>query len=276
MSTAIESSGPAALTDTGAGRRNLLRILVLETRYEFLKLLRMPGFVLPVFLFPLIFYALFGLAFGASVQPAGSTGMARYLIVSYGVFGVIGANLFSLGVGLAAERGQGWMLLKRATPMPPLIHFTARILVGMAFSALIVMALFTLAATAGGVTLPTATWASLFGVLVVGGIPFAALGLALGYHCGPNAAPAVINLLYLPLAFASGLWIPFRMLPELFQKVGPYLPPYQLAQQAYRLIDAADTPTPTAGYAALYLGGFTLLCLVEGLLAYHRDQRTYG
>ena len=40
-------------------------------------------------------------------------------------------------------------------------------------------------------------------VLVIGALPFCAIGLAFGYLVGPNSAPAVLNLVYLPMAFAS-------------------------------------------------------------------------
>ncbi len=271
MTTATET---LQLGSTKSAGRSMARILRLETRNELLKLLRMPGYVLPAFLFPLMFYLLFGVALGSKM--ASGFPIATYMVVSYGAFGVIGASLFSLGVGLATERGQGWMLHKRATPMPPLVHFTARLLVGMLFGGAITVALFTLAATVGGVALSLVTWAKLFVLLTVGGIPFAAMGMALAYLCGPNAAPAVINLVYLPLSFASGLWIPARGLPSFFQTIAPYLPPYHLAQQGYRLIDLAEPNAPSPLTSFFVLIAFTVVCLSFGLFGYRRDQQTYG
>ena len=95
-----------------------VRTYVLEARYEFLKLLRMPGFALPSITFPAMFYVLFGVLFGGRSFGGGS--MATYLLATYGAFGVIGAALFAFGVAVAVERGQGWMMLKRASPMPPM------------------------------------------------------------------------------------------------------------------------------------------------------------
>lgn len=247
-------------------------ILRLETRNEFLKLLRMPAFIVPTFSFPVLFYVLFGLTF--SQGQVDDASMATYLMVSYGAFGVIGANLFGLGVGLATERAQGWMLFKRATPMPPLVHFLARLAVGMTMSVLILTALFTLGALFGGVALPRDTWVVLGTLLVAGGVPFAAFGMALGYLCGPNSAPAVINLIYLPMSFASGLWIPHRFLPSFFQDLAPWLPAYHVAQQGYRLLGVPGAPTGGASLA--YLAVFTGVCLAVGVWAYRRDQETFG
>jgi hypothetical protein len=110
------------------------RIYALETKYEFLKLVRIPAFAIPSISFPVMFYLLFGLAFG-SRRGVGGVSMATYLIATYGAFGVIGASLFGFGAGVAIERGQGWMLLKRATPMPVGAYFFAKLVVCLIFGA---------------------------------------------------------------------------------------------------------------------------------------------
>ncbi len=254
-------------------RQRLLRIFRLETRAEFLKLVRMPAFALPAFAFPLMFYALFGLAFGRG-QQIGPVTMTGYLLATYGAFGVIGANLFSFGVGIASERGQGWMLLKRALPLPPILHFLARMVVGMVFGLAILIGLFALGGFAGGVALPLATWVKLAAWLTAGGLPFAAFGMALGYLCGPNSAPAVINLIYLPMSFASGLWLPYEVLPGFFKALAPWLPAYHLAQQGLGIL-GADTHAPLA-QSVVYLLTFTAISLAIGVAAYRGDQKIWG
>jgi ABC-2 type transport system permease protein len=87
---------------------------------------------------------------------------------------------------------------------------------------------------------PSASWVALFGTLLLGVFPFCAMGLAVGYLLGPNSAPTVLNILYLPLAFASGLWIPIFVLPEFVQRLAPFLPPYHYAQLALRTVGASE------------------------------------
>jgi ABC-2 type transport system permease protein len=264
----------ATVTTTATEPRNLARIFTLEAKYEFLKVVRMPAYAIPTIAFPLLFYVFFGLTFGSG-RAAGPVSMPTYLLATYGAFGVIGASLFGFGVGVAIERGQGWMLLKRATPMPPLAYFTAKIFMALTFSLIVVLGLFSLGAFFGGVAMPTMTWASLAGVLVAGALPFCAMGLALGYFCGPNSAPAVVNLLYLPLAFLSGLWIPVQALPAFLQKLAPALPPYHYSQLALDQVGASTGPA--AWVSILYLIGFTALSLVLAYLGFRRDEgKTYG
>lgn len=254
-------------------RRRLGRIYLLEAKSELLKTLRLPAFVLPTLLFPLVFYLFFGVMFGA--KSAGAVSVSAYMLATYGAFGVIGAALFNFGVNVAIERGQGWMEVKRATPMPPGAYFFGKIATSSIFAAIISLLFFALAATAGGVRLVPATWALLFVVLVAGSLPFCALGLAAGYFAGPNSAPAVLNLIYLPMAFLSGLWIPVAMLPKTIQAIAPWLPPYHLAEIALGIIGAGDTGA--LGAHVLALLGFTALFLVLARIGYLRDEgKTYG
>jgi ABC-2 type transport system permease protein len=216
-----------------------------------------------------MFYLLFGILFGGG-RPAGSTTVATYLLATYGTFGVIGCALFGFGVGVAVERGQGWMTLKRATPMPPFAYFVAKLAMAALFGAIIVFLLAVVGVTLGGVSLAPATWLRLFLVLTAGTIPFSALGLALGYLAGPNSAPAIVNLVYLPLSFASGLWIPIEMLPSFMKSIAPALPPYHLAQLALASVGAGAGAPMWSHLAAL--AGFTFVGLALASIAYRRDE----
>lgn len=252
----------------------IARAYALEAKYEFLKVLRMPAFAIPTIAFPVMFYLLFGVTFGAGRVTATTT-MATYLLATYGAFGVIGAALFGFGVGVAVERGQGWLTLKRATPMPPMAYFTAKLAMAALFSSIIVALLFVMGAGFGGVTFPAVTWVRLFVLLVLGAIPFGAVGLALGYLAGPNSAPTVVNLLYLPMSFASGLWIPIEVLPPFVRAIAPFLPPYHLGQLALGVI-GAGTGAP-AWTHVLVLAGFTAIGLGVAMWGYRRDEdKTWG
>jgi ABC-2 type transport system permease protein len=247
-----------------------MRILATETKYEFFKLMRLPAYVLPTIIFPLMFYAIFGLAFGGR----GGSSVATSLIATMGAFGVIGASMFGLGVTVAGERGQGWLTVKRASPMPMIAYFGAKVLMAMIFSAIIVALLFLLGFVFDNVRLPTASWLALAAALVLGAAPFCALGLAIGYLAGPNSAPPIVNMIYLPMAFASGLWMPLNFLPHVVQQIAPMLPPYHLAQLALGTVGLAPAALPTHVFTLL---GFTVVFLILAAIGYQRDEgRTYG
>jgi ABC-2 type transport system permease protein len=248
-----------------------LRIYAAEARAELLKAGRMPAYALPTIAFPAMFYLLFAIAFGGG----GINRAATTMIATYGAFGVIGASLFSFGVSVAVERGQGWMQLKRAMPARPGAWIAAKVTVAVVFATIIIAVLSTLGVTFGHVRMPAPTWLALAGVLVAGALPFSAFGLALGYLAGPNSAPAVVNLLYLPLSFASGLWIPVEALPRFMKAAAVWLPPYHYAQLALGTI-GASRGGPVWSHVAV-LGGFTMVSVALALIAWRRDDgRTFG
>lgn len=276
MSTTVTTTPTAVSPSRAAGpARTPSRFAVYrrEAGHEFLKLVRIPVFAISTVAFPVMFYVIFGLTFGD--RTAGGVGVTTYMLATYGAFGVIGAALFGFGVSVAMERGQGWMRLKRVSPMPPLAYFVAKVVTAAAVSGLIIVALFALGASVGGVRMPAGQWVALGLVLVAGALPFSAMGLAFGYLVGPNSAPAVLNLVYLPMAFASGLWIPISQLPALVQAAAPFLPPYHFAQVALGTFGASEGGSPVVHLAAL--AAFTVAFLAVAAWGYRRDEgRTYG
>ena len=251
-----------------------LTIYLKEMKYEFLKNLRLRMYTASVLSFPIMFYVLFGLVLNRKEAIAG-TAVPTYLIATYGTFGVMGASLFGTAAGLASDRGLGWLQVKRASPMPPFAYFFAKTVTSMIFSAIIVLALFALGFAFGGVRMPVAEFAGLLGTLVVGSLPFSALGLALGYFTGPNSAPATINLIYLPMSFCSGLWVPFMFLPKVVRQIALVLPPYHLSQLALGIVGAGKKESIATHWEVL--AAFIMICLGVARIGFQRDQeKMYG
>lgn len=249
-----------------------LAVYTKEAKYDFLGRLRLPVYSASTILFPLMFYTLFGLLLNRGQSNEGVS-VSTYLLASYGTFGVMGASLFGFGVGVAMERGLGWLQVKRASPMPPPAYFAAKLTTSMAFSAIIVLLLMTLGILLGGLRLAPIEALRMLLTLVIGAICFCAMGLAIGSLAGPNSAPAIVNLLYLPMSFASGLWIPINLLPGFLKKVAPLLPPYHLGQLALGVVGANHEPA-TSHWGALL--GFTLIFLGIARIGFQRDERQTG
>jgi len=245
----------------------------MEIKYEFLKQSRLRVYVFSTMLFPLAFYAFFGIFMGWQHQP-GMGSLTRDLLGSYGTFGVIGASLFGFGVGVAVERGLGWLEVKRASPMPVAAYLAAKTATCLAFAGILVLLLFALACTAGGVRLAASAWVLLWVTLVLGAAPFCAMGLAIGSLVGPNSAPAVINLIYLPMALCSGLWMPLEILPKGLQRIAPALPAYHLRQIAAAVIGGSFRGIPQHAEALL---GFGLVFTGMAWIAQTRERaKIYG
>jgi ABC-2 type transport system permease protein len=260
-------------------RRSLQRTLAIyakEAKYELLKNIRIPVYAISTVTFPLMFYVLFGIVLGGRGNPVDRRDTATYMLATMGCFGVMAVALFGFGVSLAMERGQGWLQVKRASPMPVSAYFGAKLFSAVAFSTVIMLMLLGVGVLFGGVRLPVATAAKLIGILVAGSIPFSAMGLAIGYFAKPNSAPSVVNLICLPMSFCSGLWIPLFLLPHGLQTLAKFLPPFHLSQLALNAVGLATNPTPTWGHVEALLA-FTLICLGLAAWGYRRDEgKTYG
>src|ERR1700677_3862279 len=80
-----------------------LRIFIREARFEFVRLLRTRPFSFSVVGFPVVFYVFFGLIMNRG-EHIGGVSVAKYTLASYSVFGVVGASLFAIGVGVAVRQ----------------------------------------------------------------------------------------------------------------------------------------------------------------------------
>ena len=234
---------------------------------DFKMTLRDPAFTLPTLLFPLMFYLFFGLIF----KNKGMEGqMPTYLMVTYGVFGIMSPALFGFGANVAMERDKGWLAIKQVAPMPPMQYLLAKLTTASVFAIIVVLGLFLLGAGFGEVNLSLWQWISLALLMVLGTLPFCALGLAIGFWVKGSAAIAVINLVFLPGAFLSGLWMPIRVFPEWLQKLALALPPFHLSQLGLKIVDMDLAYSPLMHSFVLVL--MTLLFLVVGVKGYYRTR----
>ena len=251
-----------------ASLRRTLALYAREIRLEFKRTLRNRTFVLSVLGFPALFYLLFGVANkGATMQ--GSVSVAKYLLGGYTAFGMVGTALFGIGVSLAMERTSGWLELKRASPMPPLAYLTARCVMAMVFNVVIVTLLCGIGIALAGVHLSGAEYGRMLAVAVGCSLPFAAMGLLLATLLPANAAPGIVNMIYLPMSYCSGLWVPLAFLPHWLQRVAPWLPTYHLGQVMLESLGYGQ-PGGSPVRHILALLGFTLIFLGAAAVAFQR------
>jgi ABC-2 type transport system permease protein len=226
-----------------------------DIRLELLKMLRTPAFALPTLFFPAMFYLLFGV-----LLARGNAAGTVPTFANMGVFGAMAPGLFGFGVSLAFEREQGLLRFKQALPMPPGSYLLARMVMAMLFAAIIAVTLTVLAWTVAGAPITVVQAAKVMLIEVLGVLPFCALGLCIGAFVSGQAAPAIVNVIYLPMAFLSGLWVPLQFLPKSIQSVATFLPSHHLAQLALGALDLPTKGSTLSHVAAL--AGVTLLFFV--------------
>jgi ABC-2 type transport system permease protein len=247
----------------------MLNMLLAQTRSELLMRWRVPAFSVTNLALPIVFFTFFGLPV-AHLRRGDGVSIGAYLLASFGAYAVGNVMVYGFGIGVANERGMKIDRLMRASPLPPLVFMLAKVLTALVFSLVALVLLIAFGIVVGGIHQTPAVWATIIVRLLAGSLPFIALGFAIGYWSGPNAAPALANLIYLPLSFASGLFVPLNQLPAFIQTMAPYLPSYHYAQLAWSALGAGRE---SIGESLLWLGGYTALFLTLAVRSYRREER---
>lgn len=235
-----------------------------EAGAEVLKSVRAPEFLLPTLVMPVAFYTLF-----AVILP-GAGAQAAYMLATFGVFAVMGPAIFGFGVSVAAEREKGWLDLKRAAPAPAASYIGAKLSAILVFSAIALAVLYSVAGFVAGVELPRLIWLALLGTHLLAAIPFALIGLTLGFLMNSNGAVAVSNIVFLALSALGGLWIPIFLFPEFMQSAARLLPSYQLGELA---LGVSGAPGDHDVISALITTAFmTFILCVLTVFAWSRQK----
>ncbi|MGB0092069.1 MAG: ABC transporter permease [Solirubrobacteraceae bacterium] len=234
------------------------------TRYELLRVFRNRRFFIFSLAFPLILY--FAIATpNRGTRDFSGTGisMALYYMVGLASFGTM-TSMLSTGSRIAGERQAGWIRQLQITPLSSLAYLRAKVIAAYAMAALSLVSLY-LAGAILGVSLRASDWLEMTGLIVVGLLPFAALGVALGHLLDVDAiGPAMGGGVSL-LALVSGTWFPVSH--GFLHDVGQALPSYWLVQAGQ--ISLRGHGWAAAGWVVVVAWTAALSALA--VLAYRRD-----
>ncbi len=189
---------------------------------------RMPGFVLPALLFPSMSYALL-----AGLMTNGPDRQSDLLLLANHVsFAAIAPGLFAFGISVAQERENGFLLFKRALPVPDCAYWGAKLAVSMLMAMLSVLLLLLVAQLSGHTVPEPAAAVRVVVVTALGTLPFSALGMVIGSFASGTSATGLVNLLLVPLVFLSGLVVPAQALPPALREIAMATPGYDLSALA--------------------------------------------
>ncbi len=256
---------PAAVSTMPFAR--LLRVYLTDAKYEALRMLRAPAFAIPFLVIPVPIYLLFGVVVSGDAI-AKNPAIGDVLFIGFAVMAIMGPSLFGVGSTLAPERDAGLIRLKRALPQPVGSHLIAKFLMAMFFALLVMGMMITAGVLGGKTTFDAGDYAVLTAILVLGCLPFCALGLAIGAYFSGGAAPGITNLVYLPMIYLGGLFIP---LPAFMQKWVLVWPAFHLQQLAVAAVGVDGYLFREPLYSLLMLFGVTFFF---GGLAIRRLART--
>jgi len=198
--------------------------ILTSTKFSLLSFRRNPAATFFTIIFPMMFLLLFGLFFGSDTTAAG-TEVITFIVPGIMGMSLVGATFVNQAMDAVNQRENGQLKRLRSTPLPPFAWIAAQIL--SSFAIVIVMAL--LVTVAGKLIFDVTFNLSTIGVFAVslflGTIAFSALGLAITAVI-PNmdAAPAVTNLIVLPLYFVSDVFFFSDDSPGVIEFIGNLFP----------------------------------------------------
>jgi ABC-2 type transport system permease protein len=234
------------------------------TRFELLRAFRSRRFLMFSIGFPLILYFVIAGPQRHTHNFAGAGISAPlYYMAGLASFGTM-MSMLSAGGRIAGERQLGWTRQLRITPLSSRAYFRAKVMTAYALAITSMLVLYIAGATLG-VRLSAPRWLEMSGLIVIGLLPFAALGIALGHLLNVDSiGPAMGGTVSL-LALVSGTWFPVTH--GFLHDLGQWLPSYWLVQAGHTAI--GGSAWGMKGW--LVIAGWTVLLVGLAGFAYRRD-----
>lgn len=251
------TTAPRATGDLGM----TVRYALMSTRLAF----RNTRFLVVTVALPLMLFLLYANLYKG--QDAGNgLSVVAYLMVSMASFGCIGAAI-NTGARIAIERQVGWNRQLRLTALPGHSYLVAKAIVSMLVTLPALLLVFLAGATIGGVQLNLSQWLGTGLAVWLGLIPFAVLGLVIGFAGTVDTVQPISMITYLGLSILGGLWFPIEMFPAFLQDVAKVMPSYWLADLGRSVLAGDGVPVN----AVLVLAAWTVVLGVVGVLSYRRS-----
>jgi ABC-2 type transport system permease protein len=233
-------------------------------RYELLRTVRNTRFFIFSLIFPLIlFYVVAGA--NKSLTLGGIPFPTYYLagMISWGTMAAVLAG----GARIAAERSVGWNRQLRLTPLTPRTYFRAKVIAGYALAAVSIV-LLCAAGVSLGVHLSPSRWATMIGLILLGLIPFAALGVWLGHVLTVDSMGPALGGITALFALLGGAWGPIGQSGFMLRLI-ELLPSYWLVQAGHVAYTGETWPAKAWIVIAVWAAVFTGLAA----RAYRRDTQ---
>jgi ABC-2 type transport system permease protein len=174
------------------------------------------------FLLPIIFLVLLGSVYGD--EEIGGERGSTYLVAGLIGYGIVATTFAGLAINLVIRRESGVLKRVRGTPLPPATYLEAVIASELIVIAIEAVAMILIGHFLLDAGLPQAP-GGLAVAVVLGAATFAALGLAVtGLVRSAEGSSAVVNAIYLPMVFISGVFFSVSALPGFLEAIANVLP----------------------------------------------------
>jgi ABC-2 type transport system permease protein len=202
-----------------------MRLFRHELKGELLLYTRSRELAFFTFLLPIIFFVLLGSTYGNDrIESEGNVRGSNFLEAGMIGYGAISIAFAGLAIVLVIRRENGILKRLRATPLPASAYISAVLCAFLVAFAVEVAALIVLGRLLFGIGIPDHL-PSLVLALVLGAVSFCGLGIGItALIRSAEGASAVVNAIYLPMAFIAGAFFSPHSFPAVLRWIADVLP----------------------------------------------------
>lgn len=239
-------------------------------KLEIVRTLRNRRFVFFVLGFPVLFYVLFTKVLNLGGDSAADTAeFARIYMISMAAYGAMASALSVTGQRIALERSIGWNDQLRLTPLSARSALLSKLIASLVLALPSILLVSAVGMLVNDVSLSPGAWLGAVGLMWIGALPFAAIGVVIGYFVDSETAQVVTMMTMFLLAIVGGLWINPSLFPDWLRYVSDALPAYHYAELGWRVADGHAPRLSDLAVLVAYLVVFGGLALV----GYRRTAR---
>jgi ABC-2 type transport system permease protein len=255
-----------------AAMRGRAALAVHQLRYDLLAFARNGQARFFTLALPVAFLLIFATVFRDQTVPVpgGLIHTSVYYVPGIIALGIIQAAVSNLAISVTAQRENGILKRRRATPVSAGVLVTSRALTATAVSLVMTGVLATIGWFAYNAHIPASHVVALVVTVLAGAASFGALGFALTTLIrGADSAQPTIVALTLPLYFISGIFLATTLLPHWLLNLAGVFPVRPFQQALLSAYNPYSSGTGFAGHDLLIMAAWG----IAGLLVATRRFR---
>jgi ABC-2 type transport system permease protein len=217
---------------------------------------------------PVAFLLIFATVFGTKTVPVagGLIHTSVYYVPGIIALGIIQAAVSNLAISVTAQRENGILKRRRATPVPASVLVTSRALTAVAVSVAMTGVLAAIGWLAYGARIPAGHAGALVVTVLIGAASFGAIGFGLATLIrGADSAQPTLAAITLPLYFISGIFLATTLLPHWLLNVASVFPVRPFQQALLAAYNPYSSGTGLAGRDLLIMAAWGIAGLLVAI-----------
>jgi imidazolonepropionase-like amidohydrolase/ABC-type multidrug transport system permease subunit len=221
------------------------------------------------YLFPLMFFFVFGTAFHAK-----QTGTSVIVVTMVTTIGILGTGFFGAGMRAVQEREENILRRYKVTPITPVPLLLASVAMGVILYLPTVTLMLFLAHQLYGMPVPR-NLISVFLFVCLAVAAFRAFGLIIAAVVNSSQeANVLIQIIYMPMMFLSGATFPLSIMPNWLQIVTQFIPASYLVTGLSGILQRGETVGQNSkSIFALVVTFFVALFVSTKLFRWEKEEK---